>query len=234
MIEQTSGLTLAQYARRGFFELMVVALLAMAILHGVCAGHAGRLRVLGLVLVALVMCILLSAVQRLALYIDAFGLTLSRLLASACMVWVTCCLWMFAAALICRRATGLASGYLLSGVAMVLMLAVANPAALVASVNLQQAIMKFSQDGGVSQLDVDYLLQLGPDVVPVVLDRLADLPQEQQCRLASGLRSRYWPKPVADADWRAWNASRSAAERAVGEFSLLRRDDCREYLLGGF
>jgi len=234
VIEQTSGLTLAQYARRGFFELMVVALLAMAILHGVCAGHAGRLRVLGLVLVALVMCILLSAAQRLALYIDAFGLTLARLLASACMLWVTCCLLMFTAALIRQRGAGLASGYLLSGVAMVLMLAVANPAALVASVNLQQAIVKSSQDGDASQLDVNYLLQLGPDVVPVVLDRLADLPREQQCGFALGLRARYWPKPVDDADWRAWNDSRSAAERALGEVSLLRAADCSEYLLGGF
>lgn len=117
---------------------------------------------------------------------------------------------------------------------MVLMLAVANPAALVASVNLQQAIVKSSQDGDASQLDVNYLLQLGPDVVPVVLDRLADLPREQQCGFALGLRARYWPKPVDDADWRAWNDSRSAAERALGEVSLLRAADCSEYLLGGF
>src|SRR5690606_20777663 len=38
VIEPTSGLTLAQYARRGFFELLAVAVLTMAVLHGVCAG----------------------------------------------------------------------------------------------------------------------------------------------------------------------------------------------------
>ena len=225
LIEQTSGLTLAQYARRGFSELMVVALLTMVVLHGVCSGHSGRLRTLGVVLVVLVMCILVSAAQRLMLYVDAFGLTLSRLLATACMLWVAGCLLIFAVAMIRDRGAGLASCYVLSGVAVILLLVVANPAALVASVNLERAIADPDPARGGAPLDVTYLLQLGPDVVPAILDRFAELPQTHQCGLASGLRGRY-RLMEGDEDWRAWNASRSAARRAVDNDDRLRQVRC--------
>lgn len=219
-IERTSGLTLAEYARRGFFELLVVAGLTLALLLGLGATNCDRrlFHRFGTALVLCVLVILASAMQRLFLYTDAFGLTIDRFNAVAVMLWQAFNLISFAATVLRGRIESFAAGLAISGIASVLLLGLANPAAMVAKINLDRAFAP-QATAARAPLDLQYLLLLGADAVPVILERFDDLSALQRCEVALHVNSRY---PVAadgslirNADWRSWNASRAAAHQAV-------------------
>lgn len=83
-------LTYSEYARKGFGELIAVALInfsAYTAINALCR-EGGALRVLqGLLLVATAI-LLASAMQRLMLYILAYGLTMLRILPLWLMLWL--------------------------------------------------------------------------------------------------------------------------------------------------
>ena len=92
MILETAGLTYAEYARGGFFELVTVSTLLLPVLLGADwpldkrnPRTVTRFRTLAATLLALIM---LSAVQRMRLYVDAYGLTEDRFYATAFMAWI--------------------------------------------------------------------------------------------------------------------------------------------------
>ncbi|MDT8429178.1 MAG: DUF4173 domain-containing protein [Pseudomonadales bacterium] len=216
LIEQTSGLSLAAYARRGFFELLAVSALTLAVLLSMSILQCNQrlFRPLAGVLVACVLLILISAVQRLGLYIDAFGLTFSRVFALAFILWLACNLLSFALTILRGHSDGFASGLVLSGIAIIMLLGAANPAAVVAQVNLERTI------AAGQRLDTHYLISLGADVVPQLMKRFDALPEAEQCQIAIALYHRWHPEKNEDAkqamqDWRGWNASRSRARRLV-------------------
>lgn len=217
-IEATSGLTPAEYARRGFFELVLVAGLTLAVLLlGDRVGSARRVfRGLAGLLVVCVMVILLSAAQRLWLYTAAFGLTLDRITAAAVMAWLAVVLPLFAATVLRGRPRRFASGAAVAGVAAVFLLVLTDPAALAARSNLDRAAE------GVREADVEYLLRLGAGAVPTVVGRIDELRETARCRAAAGLLERWdgdggRAGAEGGADWRAWNAARAAAREAVAE-----------------
>ncbi len=220
-IEATSGLTPAEYARRGFFELMLVAGLTLAVLLvGERMTSARRIfRGLAGFLVTCVMVILASAAQRLWLYTAEFGLTLDRITAAAVMVWLAAVLLLFAATVLRERPRRFASGALAAGIAVVFGLVLLDPAALAARSNLDRAAE------GVREADVEYLLRLGAGAVPTLVDRFDGLGDDARCRAAAGLLERWGEsadtsessEAQAPDDWRAWNAARAAAREAVSE-----------------
>jgi len=80
------GFTYAEYARRGFFELITVAAISLLLLLGVEkyvvkkeATHFGEFKILGTALVIQVGLIMASALRRLSLYEQAYGFTVLRL-----------------------------------------------------------------------------------------------------------------------------------------------------------
>lgn len=229
-IEVTSGLTLAEYARRGFFELMVIAGLTLAVLlvgdmvssaRGVFRGFAGFL-------VACVMVILVSAAQRLWLYTAEFGLTLDRITAAAVMVWLAVVLSLFAATVLRERPRRFASGAAVAGIVVAFGLVFLDPGAIAARSNLNRAAE------GVNEADVDYLMRLGADAVPTLVDRLDELPEAARCETAASLLERWGDgaersEALGLDDWRTRNAARAAARESVTEnASELRAlaDDC--------
>jgi len=89
------GYTYAEYARRGFFELIAVAVISLFLFYILSMitkreqKDQGRLfSVLGLILVGLVAIILTSAYIRLNLYEAAYGFTRLRTLAHVFMIWI--------------------------------------------------------------------------------------------------------------------------------------------------
>ena len=74
LVERTTGLTYAEYARRGFFELVVVAALLLPVLAVMdwarqkTRGSARVYVVLATVLVALMGVVMVSAAERLRIY----------------------------------------------------------------------------------------------------------------------------------------------------------------------
>lgn len=208
-IEMTTGLTLAGYARRGFFELVVVSGLTLAMLLSMTGIRCNQrlFRPLAAVLVLCVLVILASAAQRLDLYTDAFGLTLARLTALAFMGWLAFNLISFAVTVLRGHIRGFASGMVLSGVVTLLSLGLSNPAAVVARVNIDRAL----SDG--HAIDTDYLTALDADAVPILMTHFDALPANLQCRVAQHLIS--WWDDGREQDWRAWNAGQAAARQAV-------------------
>lgn len=217
-IEATSGLTVAEYARRGFFELLVVGLATIGVL---LAGDAlstarGLFRAVAGVLVACVLVIFASAAQRLALYTDAFGLTVDRITAAMVMIWLAVVFVLFALTVLRDRPAWFASGAVIAGIVAAFALAAIDPGGRAVRSNLDRAA------GGLRAVDVSYLVDLGADAVPVLISRLDELPVEDQCRVADELLGRWAEADGSEArvdDWRTWNAARTAASDAVRDRS---------------
>jgi len=197
---ETTGLTYAEYARRGFFELVVVAALALPIvLVGDALARPRRLfRALSLLLIALLGVVVASALERMRLYTDAFGLTQLRLYAAALMLTLAAmCVWAVVTVLRERRGT-FAVGAVAISFAAVAALDIVNPDAVIARVNIDRHI-----DAG-RPLDEHYLANLSEDATPTILARLERLPTPQ---------ARFLARSVARGDdgWRTWNWSRARA-----------------------
>lgn len=214
VIEATSGLTIAEYARRGFFELMMVGVVTIGVLLVGDAVTTDRrlFRWLAAVLVACVLVILISAVHRLMLYTDAFGLTVDRIAAAAVMAWVAAVLVLFAGTVLRERRLPFSSGAVIAGIVTAFALVIIDPGEVAARSNLDRAA------AGVREPDVAYLSRLGADAVPTIVERFAELPPEAGCALGQSLLSRWLDeggRPADDSDWRTWNAAEAKARRAV-------------------
>ena len=212
LIESRSGLTLAGYARRGFFELLAVAALTLAVLMALASAQCYRpvFRRLGAVLIVCVLIMLLSAWHRLHLYIEQFGLTLARLVALTAMLWLATGLLWFAATVLRDNIRGFLAGVVITGMACFIVLAAMNPLAFVAGVNLNHAR---THD---TALDIGYLARLGADAAPVIVPALdCSATRYYFGHWAELNTAALLPQATQQGDWRDWNASRAAAREIV-------------------
>lgn len=159
---RTEGLTYADYARSGYFQLLAVAVLTGAVLAVLCAvaERTRRFTVLAELVLVLTGVILVAAVRRLGLYEDAYGWTMLRLFCKAFAVWLGIALVLAAVRLagVRRDRDWLVPAALGAGLAVVLALNVVNPEAAVARHNLEMA----------REVDPLYLARLSDDAVPVL------------------------------------------------------------------
>lgn len=211
VIEQTSGLTLAEYARRGFFEMVVVAALTLVLLLTMSGlrCHQRFFQPLSVLMVCFVLIIMVSALQRVMLYVDEFGLSVARLLALGVMLWLAGTLVAFVLTVLRGRPQGFAFGAALFATCLLLLAGWMNPAAIVAKTNIERLLTDTDRT-----IDVHYLMDLGEDAVPVILAHLDELPSQVQWQMASALTLR-WSASPQQTDWRRWNFSRAAAYRAM-------------------
>jgi len=209
-------MTHAQYARQGFFELLFVTALVLPVLllvHWLTSPDhplAGRVyRALAGVMVGLVGVMMVSALYRMWLYVERFGLTSSRLYALAVMAGLALVLAWFCATVLWRRRERFAVGALAAAVVVIVLLNVLSPDALVARVNI-------GRWAAGHPLDAVYLTTLSADAAPVVLYSLEELDfdREDQMFLARNAFTRWGPYRPAD-DWRTGNWGRAGARRAV-------------------
>jgi len=107
LVEARAHLSYAEYARHGFFELVAVSLLVLPVILGANALARDRVKLvrrLSAVLIALELVVAASALQRLRLYQEQFGLTELRLYATGIVVWLVCVfVWLCATTLRGRR-----------------------------------------------------------------------------------------------------------------------------------
>lgn len=214
-IEMTPGLTVAGYARRGFFELLIVSVLTLLVLMGLgfLSREQRRFRVLATVLLVCVFIMQLSAVQRLVLYVDYFGLTLARWMAAWLLLWIAGVLAWFGVTLWRQQTHGFVYGSATWAALLLLLCVASNPVARVADLNLQRHI-----DDGL-QLDTNYLRLLGTDAVPLILSRFDQLQAMPRCELALQLLSaaEIWEIQKQDG-WRHFSLSRWQALRVLEEW----------------
>lgn len=225
-----AGLTFAEYIRRGFGELMTVALLTLGLLLGTHAltradVRLGRpYRLLNLLVLLPLLLVVLSAANRWRLYHLAYGLSETRLLGAAFLVWVTACLGWLAILLWRGDLRRFAFPALLLGLGTLWATTMLNPAALIARTNIyrQQAGVTNDLRRTPQRAEVWTLLDLGADAVPALVQHLDILthpcgpdgncaqPGERQ-NVINRLHDLYDPP----RDPRAWNASYARAQALV-------------------
>jgi len=225
---EASGLTYAEYARRGFFELLAVAFvvggLVLALETFVARrGIAYLASFVGLIGLTLV--VLSSAYLRLRLYQDAYGWTELRFYVLAAIAWLAIGSLLAVFTVLTDRSRWLLHGMLALSVVFGLAFNLIGPVRFIAEQNVQRAIHpELVAAGGETGLDVSYLaLVLGDDAVTVLADALPDLPADQQETAIQLLRIRAMDlqHDARGRAWQAWNYSRVRARDAAGSAGML-------------
>lgn len=206
---RTAGITSAEYARRGFWQLCVVTVLALMVI-GVTARRASRdtradrswLRVLLGALTVLTMVIVGSALSRMWAYQEAYGYTVLRLLVGTCELWLGLVCLMVLTAGVHLRAIWLPRAVVASAVLALLGLAALNPDAYVAERN----VARYAHTG---RIDLDYLGTLSADAAP----ELARLPEPARSCVLSELRKHV--DAYGDDGWQGWNLGRQTARNLI-------------------
>ncbi|MEV0853672.1 DUF4153 domain-containing protein [Nocardia fluminea] len=201
-VQRTAGLTYAEYARSGFWQLSAVSVLTLAVILAVLrwsvqdtAADRRSLRVLLSAVSVLALVIVCSALGRMWTYQQAYGFTVLRLLVTTCELWVGLVYVLVLVAIarlrwgwVSRAAIGTALGTLIA-------LALLDPEQLVAERNIDRW-----QTSG--RLDADYLSGLSPDILPA----LEPLPAHLRTPIETSIRY-----DLDDDHWWSWNFSRSSA-----------------------
>ncbi|MGZ8176764.1 DUF4153 domain-containing protein [Williamsia sp. SKLECPSW1] len=207
-VQRTVGLTYAQYARSGFWQLFVVTALTIAVVavawrrsprHTSVDRVAVRVILGGLCLAALA--VVASALHRMNLYVDAFGATRLRAGATAVELW-------FAVVLVVLMVAGAGVGTrhlvrTIAGLTIVGALAFAayDPDARIAGINVD----RFEKTG---RVDTGQLSDLSPDATGQLL-RLP--PRLRDCVLAA-----LADDVRVDRRWADTNLARERARDALG------------------
>lgn len=218
LVQNVSGLTYAEYARRGFFELVTasalvlpVLLVADLMLDKSDHKRLRRFRILSSVLLILVAMVMDSALTRMLLYVETYGLTTDRFYATTFMIWIGLVLIWFATTTLFGDGRRFALGAVASGLAIAAILNVANPDVVISRVNLHRA-----RHG--SSLDVAHLGRLSADATPFLLSHLESLGKAETCELLAHVDE---GRTRRGNGWRTWNLSRQRAERAKNAPSAL-------------
>jgi hypothetical protein len=214
-----SGLTYAEYARRGFFELLVAAFVVGGLVLALEATVAHRTRVylaaaIGLVMLTAV--VLGSALVRLRLYQEAYGWTELRFYVLAAIVWLAIGCVVAIVALAANQSRWLLHAMVAVSIVFGLAFNVIGPVRLVAEQDVARAVHpELVARGGKAGLDVSYIGSLGDDALPVLVENLCNLPSPFAARAYDLAKS--WTARLAGNEpgrvWQAWNLSR---ERARG------------------
>lgn len=205
----TDGLTYATYARSGFAELVAVTVLTLGVLAAVARwaprgtpSQRNLVRVLAGAICLFTLVIVASAVYRMDLYQEVYGLTRLRLLVTTFELWLGVVFVLVLIAGIRLRAMWLPRAVVGTAVAALLGLAALNPDAYIAERNVE----RFEQTG---RIDTFYLNGLSADATPVLM-RLPE--PERSCALDS-LNHRL---TVPDS-WAAFNVSREQARSLLDD-----------------
>jgi hypothetical protein len=206
LVQVSETLTYAEYARRGFFELVAVAALLlpiMLLLDWLARLNTDRetivYRVLSGLLVVLLFVVIVSALQRMRLYTEEYGLTELRLYTTAFMLWITAgAVWYLVTVLRDRRERFL-FGAMMAGLAVAAILNVLNPDDLIVRTNADRPDAPARFDGY-------YTSSLSADAGPALVEALPSMPVQQRAVVARRLLQRW--ESAQQQDWRSWNYGR--------------------------
>lgn len=164
--------TYSEYARRGFGELIVVAIFCLMLIQSIRVilkiKNAQQSKTfIGLVigLVLLVLVILTSSFQRLSLYESAYGFSRLRTYAHGFIIWLGVLLISIIALEIIHKPSFFTNATLLVVVGFILSLNLLNVDSLIVHQNIKRADMGM-------ELDTAYLASLSEDAIPQLVEEL--------------------------------------------------------------
>lgn len=168
----------AEYARSGFFQLVAVAAinLAVVLITSLCVHPCGRgvkaLRVLSSILLGFTAVILASSLYRMCLYISVYGLSFLRALTLFGIAFIAVLL-IAAWIKVFRPQTRFWPVFLAAGLSIWLVFAYVNIDARIAEYNVDAYL-----SGELDEIDIDYLTQsLAPESLPSIKKLAAMAPE---------------------------------------------------------
>ncbi|HEX3082214.1 MAG TPA: DUF4173 domain-containing protein [Candidatus Saccharimonadia bacterium] len=209
------GFTYAEYARKGFFELIAVALLTFGLAWAgdqfVAKGKAGHTRAFRLLSGALVLQVILimaSAFKRLYLYEQAYGFTTLRLYSHAFTVLLAV-IFLILLYKILKDASEpiFALPAFIAVIAFVVAMNLLSPDAFIARANLD----RFHSTG---KIDSAYLARLSDDALPQLIAAFEATSRDDKQTLGEELYRRSEVEAPAP-HWQSWNSSRDQARNLL-------------------
>ena len=180
------GLTYAQYARRGFFELVAVSVLTLGLalwLSHITVRQERRANIifnaLSIIVVALTSVMLISASQRMYLYEEAYGFTHLRVFTHVFMLWLGVLFVFFLLSLFSIKPQIFALGVLVTSIGYLFTLNVMNVDLYLAQRNIERFYQGYA-------LDLSSLGRLSADAVPAVVGLYRDNAANSEAREWAG------------------------------------------------
>ena len=208
---QAAGMSFAEYARSGFFELVTVSALVLPILlasHWLMRQeknwHRHFFTTLAGLQIVLLFVIMYSAVSRMRLYQSEYGQTELRLYTTVFMGWLALVFVWFAMTVLRGQREQFACGALALAFTVLAGLHFLNPDAHIVRSNVAHARHE-------RYFDAAYASGLSADAVPELLAAQPALDYAGQCLVANRLREKW----TYGESWLSWNWSRNAARGLV-------------------
>lgn len=210
------GYTFAEYARKGFFELIAATVITLGIILALSRATIRRnLRQKVLFmwlsgsLIVETFIIMLSASRRLSLYEQTYGFTELRLYSHLFIGWLAVLFAILLVQILREQERTFGRQVFVTAVAVVALLNIINPDAWIARKN----IGRYYQTG---KLDIMYLNTLSEDAIPTIADQL-NSPDTKLTRNLNSLL--YYQKPAIlgerNKSWQALNISRERAKNIL-------------------
>ncbi|MBI2342897.1 MAG: DUF4173 domain-containing protein [Deltaproteobacteria bacterium] len=211
------GFTYAEYARRGFVELIAVAMISLLLLLSTEkyvvkkeTDHALGFKIVSTALVVQVILIMGSALTRLSLYEQAYGFTTLRLYSHAFIILLAVIFSLLLYKIFKdKRENAFAFRVIISIALFLTVINLLNPDAFIVRRNIE----RFATTGN---LDIDYLNRLSSDAIPETIKILHMSNEDVRKRFARKLYRRaqndnspYFSK------WQSLNISRMRADKVL-------------------
>ena len=181
--------------------LAAECILSVSAANALARDRRRLVRALSALLIFLELVVAVSALQRLRVYEQEYGLTELRIYAIGVVAWLVCVFAWASVTILRGRVRRFAVGAVTAGFLATAALNVVNPDALIARTNLNRP-----------QADLAYLRKLSDDAVPTLVTR-ANTTQDRRVRAV--LLAQLSERKVAPNDWLSWNASRERARLAL-------------------
>jgi hypothetical protein len=215
-----TGFTYSEYARRGFGELIWVAIFSLMLIKGIQAvlkmdkpQQDKIISGLTIALILLVLVILISSFQRLSLYESVYGFSKLRTYSHVLIIWLAVLLCSVIVAELIKKQQFFATTILFAAIGFALTLNALNVDSFIASRNINQA----EQD---ETLDTHYLVSLSEDAVPQLVKEFQSSAHSTGIHEAIGAvlvcqnhKLEIEAQESSQKDWRSFNFSEWNAHR---------------------
>ncbi len=218
-----AGYTYAEYARRGFGELVAVAVCSLLLLMALSAlsRRAGKRRRLvfsglGVAVVGLVLVMLVSAFQRILLYEAAYGFSRLRTYTHVFLIWLGLLLAAVIILEIIQRQRVFALAAVLAAAGFLATLTVMNVDGFIVHQNVRRTL-----DG--EELDIKYLKSLSDDAVPTIVDEFRSASESSALHNDLGLvlaHFAYSEEFTSERPLRSFHLAHSRAVAAMKRFAI--------------
>ena len=219
-----SGFSYAEYARRGFTELVIIAFLSLLLILSLnlltnrkTISQNKLFKFLNVGLVFSVLIILGSSFQRLLLYESAFGFTQSRTYAHVFMIWLGLLLASVVVLEYVNKGWAITNAAIIVLIGFSATLNMINVDAFIAHQNIQRA-----KNG--KALDVSYLSSLTNDAVPTLVNEISasDISEEMRDGIGAAItcfQVKENRNKLITNSWQSFHISDWKAERMLVQVS---------------